>query len=228
MQLVRGLTRTLSLLVLAYLTLPPLQAQESPAPPATPPVLELGENTVTVRNVPPGGGVVLFGLAHETRQFITTIVRREQILRDADGDGSEVLELAQPLAVTSVWAAVDLQSGAVATVTPAGFPLNEFELRSGAIPAALNRVELDLPMAEVLLVRPGVGAWGRRAGDGGASDRDGDTDGIIRLALAGMWSVGESPPAPERFAPGDIIVVINPQTLGFAVLPVEGPGEGMS
>jgi hypothetical protein len=72
-------------------------------------------------------------------------------------------------------------------------------------------------VVELLLVRPGIGAWGLTVGDGGASDGDGDRNGAIRLALAALRPVLLAPAAPSAVLPGDALVVIDTQTLQFAV-----------
>lgn len=217
--------RTLALSSPLLLLAPVARAQSPPEPPSNPPSLEVGESAVTVRGAPPGGRFVLFGVAQETEQFLTTIVRREQILTDDDGDGAVIFELGRPVAFTSAWVAVDLASGQAAVAVPEGFPRRELAQAPRTAPATLDRVEVDLLMVDALLIRPWIGAWGRRAGDGGASDADGETNGTIRTALAGMWSVGDSPPVPETLAPGDVLAVIDPHDLGVAVMRLGSQGE---
>ena len=58
---------------------------------------------------------------------------------------------------------------------------------------------------EVLVVRPGEGAWAATVGDGGEGDDDGAYDGRLRASLAGMRGVGEKPAEPpQRFNPRDL------------------------
>jgi len=86
----------------------------------------------------------------------------------------------------SIWFAVDLATGETGVATPPDFPLLEMDLPGEAIPAALNRLELRRRFAYLLLVRPGVGAWQLRVGDGGESDEDGEPDGTLRAALSDL------------------------------------------
>lgn len=188
-------------------------------PPATPaPVLELGEQVVSVRTGMPGGTVVLFGFAYRERDFISTFLRFEEVLVDLDQDGLVRLDLGQTLPSASVWVGIDLASGNSTVAAPPGFAMGEISLSKRKIADTLDRVDLTLPMAEVLLVRPSVGAWRLRVGDGGDSDEDGVADGTLRAALAGMRSLGDSPRAPERLEAGDVVVVIDTQTLQLAVV----------
>lgn len=200
----------------SFLGLPSLAQAPPPTVPA--PVLELGESSVSVRLGAPGGAVVLFGFAHRERHFITTLLRYEEILEDRDGDGVVGIDLGEALPPASLWVGVDRVSGSSAIAAPPGFTLREISLPKGWIPETLDRLDLALSMAEVLLVRPSVGAWGLRVGDGGASDEDGAADGGIRAALAAMWSLGDSPLPPERLQPGDVVVVIDTQNLQIAVV----------
>lgn len=196
--------------------LPSLAQTPPPAVPA--PVLELGEQNVSVRLGAPGGSVVLFGFAHRERDFITTLLRYEEILEDLDGDGLVGINLGEALPPASFWVVVDRISGSSAIAAPPGFKLREISLPARWIPSTLDRVELALSLAEVLLVRPAVGAWRLRVGDGGESDEDGVADGTLRAALAGMWSLGDSPLPPERLQTGDVVVVIDTQNLQIAVV----------
>ena len=76
-----------------------------------------------------------------------------------------------------------------------------------------------------LLVRPGVGAWQLRVGDGGASDEDGEPDGTLRAALSSLTPVKEGgPPPPERFSPRDVLLVIDPERMESAAVRI-GAGQ---
>lgn len=213
----RPRTRLVSLgTLVVLLAVVPVDAQ---APPTAPePTIELAESAIVVRTGTPGARVVLFGFAHRERNFITTVMRHEEILDDFDQDGVVALELAEPLPGSGVWVAVDLGSGRSAVAATPGLILREISLPKRWIADSLDRLDLELPMAEFLLVRPTVGAWGLRAGDGGASDEDGQPDGRLRAALAGMWNLGDSPLPPQRLQPGDVVVVVEPQSLRFTLV----------
>lgn len=161
--------------------------------------------------------MVIFGFAHETEDYMT-LVRREEILEDTDQDGIYELDLGRPVPFASVWVAIDLATGESAFAAPEGLPVRELSIAPKLIPATLDRLDVPLSMAEVLLVRPATGAWGLRVGDGGASDEDGSQDGTLRAALASLWSVGDSPAPPGKVATGDVVVVLEPQTLNLLIV----------
>jgi hypothetical protein len=99
------------------------------------------------------------------------------------------------------------------------------ELPGKAIPAALNRLDLERRMAYLLLVRPGVGAWQLRVGDGGESDEDGEPDGTLRAALSSLTPVQEGgPPPPDHFSPRDVLLVIDPERMESATVKI-GAGQ---
>lgn len=202
--------RTLPLICLLLLAAP------LPASPATPPELSFEAGAVLARGVTPKGRIVWFSVAREISRQSATIVPRIEQKADEDGDGVVRLELDQELPLRSIWFAVDLETGESAVAAPEGFPLLEGGLAGKAIPAALNRLDLQSGFVYLVLVRPGVGAWRLRAGDGGASDEDGQPDGTLRAALASLEGIDPStPPPPERFSPSDLLLVIDPNRMEY-------------
>jgi hypothetical protein len=137
---------------------------------------------VTASGLTPGGRVVWFGVMRESNQGALDWSHLEQIATDSGGTGSIQLDLGKPVPAQSVWFAVDLASGAFAVGAPADYPLRPFDLPAHAIPAALNRLELARRLLVLVLVRPGVGAWTLRVGDGGPGDADGVADGFLGAA----------------------------------------------
>ena len=191
---------------------------------AAPPVLSFEPQAVLAQGVTPKGKVVWFSIAREISRQATTIVPRLDILADDDGDGAVRFPLDRDVPLRSIWCAVDLASGDVALATPEGFPLLEKDWPGGAIPAALNRLDLARSFAYLVAVRPGVGAWTLRAGDGGASDEDGEADGNLRAALARFTPVAASPAVPEHLAPGDLLIVIDPNRMEILKVRMGKPG----
>lgn len=188
---------------------------------AAPPALTFEPQAVAASGITPKGRVVWFSVAREISRRAATIVPRIEQVADDDGDAKVRLDLGQDVPQRSIWFAVDLETGEAGVATPEDFPLLEAELPARAIPAALNRLDLERQFVYVVLVRPGVGAWKLRAGDGGASDEDGQPDGTLRAALASLESIGPSPaPPPERFSPKDLLLVIDPNRMEFLRLQV--------
>jgi hypothetical protein len=192
---------------------------------AAPPEISFEADAVVARGISPKDQAVWFSVAREISRQSTDIVPRHAIVTDDDGDGVVRLELGQEVPLRSIWFAVDLATGETGMAVPEGFPLLEMDLPGNAIPAALNRLDLERRFAYLVLVRPGVGAWQLRVGDGGASDEDGEPGGTLRAALSSLTPVQEGgPPAPERFSPRDVLLVIDPERMESAAVRIgSGP-----
>jgi hypothetical protein len=188
----------------------------APLAAANPPEIAFEPEAVVANGIDPQARVVWFSVAREISRQATNIVSRYEI-------GSVRLELGQEVPLRSIWFAVDLATGETGVATPPDFPLLEMDLPGGAIPAALNRLELRNRFAYLLLVRPGVGAWQLRVGDGGDSDEDGEPDGILRAALSSLAPIEEGgPPPPERFSPKDVLLIIDPERMESASVRIGG------
>ena len=202
-------------------------AQPSAAPS---PVLAFQKSAVTVAGVSPRGQVVLFGEAREIAEDdVATLVRRSQVLTDDDGDGTVTLDLGRDVPFRSVWVAVDLATGQVAAAAPEGYPLRRVNWRGVGIArgnSSSDRVEDARTFAEVLLVRPGAGAWQLTVGDGGEGDDDGAADGKIAVALDHMTPVAGTAPPPARFDPRDVVVLIDPNRMELTIVQAGNPQAG--
>lgn len=200
---------------LSLLLTPPLAA--------APLTVTFEPSAVAVSGITPKGQAVWFSIAREVSRNATAIVPRIEILPDDDGDGTVRLELARDVPRRSIWFAVDLATGETAVATPAGFPKVGMTLPAKAVPAALDRLELERQLAYLVVVRPGVGAWMLRVGDGGASDEDGEPDGTLRAALTNLSSLkADGPPPPERFSPKDVVLIIDPNRMESSAVRIGG------
>ena len=82
------------------------------------------------------------------------------------------------------------------------------EIRPGRSEVRFTRNAIEL-----LIVRPGDGAWGALAGDGRLNDR---RDGVGIVPLSDLPNRRGGRPL-DLFAPGDVIAAIDPDTLEFFV-----------
>jgi hypothetical protein len=199
---------------------------QSPSPAM---VLVVNESSVSARMASRGGKLVLFGLAHEEKNYITTLVRRDEILEDTDQDGVVSFDLGRPVPVASIWIGIDLQTGDSVVAAPTARPRRELPLPVRVFAPNLRRLDLDLRMAELLLVHPGLGgagagAFGLLVGDGGESDEDGEQNETLQAVLADMRSLGDSPVAPLELLAGDVLVVVDPLDLRVLVVRVAAAG----
>ena len=191
--------------------------------------LSIGQTTVS-GSTSPGGSLVVFGVSQEVRSFITHLVRRDEVATDSDGDGRVTLDLGAPIDPASVFFGIDPESGAIAAGAPAGRPWTEIAVPAVTSPTSLDGVELyDFGQAELLVVRPHVGAWAFQGGDGGELDRHGGhaaPDGVLELGLEHGRPLRGGPPPPVELRAGDVLLVIDPIKLRFAAVRFQSPGWG--
>lgn len=214
--------RSVALGVMALLVPSIGLAQAPPPPSSTPePKLTFEDEAVRVSGLTAGGKVVWFGVAREISARTATIVRRDEIAADEDKDGAVRFELDRPVPFQSIWVAVDLTTGAAGVAVPEGHPLRRIELpgrTAGHGSGKPDWVEDDRGVVEILLVRPGEGAWGATVGDGGEADDDGAYDGRLMASLARLRRMeGTASEAPERFRPRDVLVIIDPNRMEVGV-----------
>ena len=211
---------------LPSLVLPLFLSDAVLAQPAGPkaPEISFQQRSVTVDGITAQGQVVWYSVAREVAEDdVATLVRRSGVRTDDDGDGRVSWDMEGDVPARSIWVAVDLATGRLAVAAPEGYPLRRVGWRGrglGRNNARADRVEDLRTYADVLLVRPGEGAWRLTAGDGSDQDDDGVADGKLAVALDRMRSVegsaGEAAP-PERFGPKDVVVLIDPNRMELTV-----------
>jgi len=189
-------------------------------------VLTFEDAQVVASELTPSGDAVFFSLSREPQGYSTRVVKRSGLeLVDPFGEARFAVEGQVPL--KSVWAAVDLTTGAFAIGAPPGFPLWEIDFPGEGFtvgaPGLVNRLRHRFSFVDMLVVRPGVGAWELQAVDAGPTDRDETDDDRTTTALEDMVPMGVSPPPPGRFAAGDVLIVMNPRNLAFYATRLIGP-----
>jgi hypothetical protein len=190
------------------------------------PTLTFGEHGVSGSGFSPGGQVVWFGLAKEVVAYEVTYVRHQQA-GPADSAGQAALELGTAVPRRSLWVAVDLASGAYVIATPPDFPLVQAELPAAALTsrgASLSdQLEDEADSSEILLVRPGQGAWAATVGRGGALDEADPAARALKISLAHLDPIaGGFSGSPQKAASRDLLVVLHPDTMSAAVAVVGG------
>jgi hypothetical protein len=113
-------------------------------------------------------------------------------------------------------AAVDLASGELTLAVPEGGELHEIDFPQGGIGPTGRWLDADRRFLDVLLVRPGSagGVWGAGFGDGAAGDGDGLRNRHLRAALDHLQPIVEGAAGPpDRLATGDVVVVVDQDTL---------------
>jgi hypothetical protein len=192
------------------------------------PVFSFDTEAVLVEGLSPDASVAFYALTREWTGASTRVTELAEVLTDDDGDGVVRYDLERPLPKVSVWLAVDLSTGELAVAGPEGFTPRELSFPPGAIrhgpTRRLDRLELTGRSQHLVLVRSGsdpddstVGAWLLRLGDGGDQDDD-ETPGRMGFLLSRMTPLGASPAPPEELVDGDVLAVLDPETLDFTVV----------
>lgn len=208
---------------LAVLILPILAASAAAPSSAAELTAHLEERSLAVSGVAPGADVALLSVWRERiRDVATRIVHLSELASDDDSDGAVRFELEEDPPTASVWVVVDVTSGESAILAPEGYPIRQIESEGRGIGRALGRLVVAREDLLVLAVRPGVGAWSLAISDGGREDDDGEPDGRASARLAALQPLGDSPPAPNGgFDPGDVVAVIDANTMSVAALRID-------
>jgi hypothetical protein len=180
-----------------------------------PPAVSFEEGAVVVAGVTAGGRVAVLTVERGFRGLIPLLRQGDHLVVDDDGDGEVRVAVAEAMPPRSLAVAVDLGSGELGAAAADG-DLVWRELPPRAVGAARRHLEDGRSYLEVLLARPGgsaSGAWTGGFGDGSRSDGDGVRDRGVRAAIERLRPVGDSPPTPDRVEVGDVVVVVDPETL---------------
>jgi hypothetical protein len=174
-------------------------------------------SAVVATGISPSQQVVVFGVAREPTAFSVRVVSRVEVLTDEDGDGKVSYAVEAGLVGASVWWVVDLATGEAAVGAPEDFEVRWVPAEDETLPSA-SAAEPELTVSqrsrlEVLLVRPGVGAWRGSAADGGRADSDASPDGVLRVPLLGLDPVETSAEPLTSLQGGDLLFAIAPNTL---------------
>jgi len=224
--------------VASFLVAPTHPAQPSGEndPPGLTLEAEAASSDLRVAGASAGSELTLFGVSRRMVGFLPTTIRYErEVTADATGAAEVLLEEAIP--DWSVWFVVDRSSGEYAIASPEDAPVTRIDFPARGLGSARKFLEDQRQHLELLVVRPETGAggqanapeevgvWGLAIGDGGQSDRDGATDGRIRLAMLDLRSIGDSPLAPEALRPGDVVMGVDGESLRYYVERLAAPPD---
>jgi hypothetical protein len=189
-------------------------------------VLTFGERSVTVSGATPGSDVVLFAIAKEPGNSVVPVPMKTVhavVLHDDDHDGTVIFERQRAVPLIAVWVAVDLASGQwVASGSP-GFDAQTIPLESLAKQdnaGQLRKLSALVPEMDVLLVRPGTGAWRVYAAKTSTIDENGRAARPLQIDVGAMIPLATSLPKLDAIHQGDILALIEPHSMRFAVVEV--------
>ena len=184
-----------------------------------------GDSAVHAEGLTSGGTAVVFAVTR-TRDGWLRRISQFALPVAVDASGSASLELPEDVPLMSIWAVADLATGDVGIGFPEGMegtplladdgtPMTVGQVASGRILAGVAE-------ADILVVRPGVGAWRLHVGDGGLSDEDGSQNGALQVQLANMVPLVEGSGPLRGVRPGDSIVLIDPRQMTYLAERVGG------
>ncbi len=157
------------------------------------------------------GDVAWLGVANEPAGGNTRMVVRSMLFRQPNATAAPQIQLPNGVAPRSLWAAVDTITGEIASVTSKLLKLKlkpADEVIEDPIGEPL-RLRIKAEWVELLIVRPAVGAWRIRAGDGGDGDEDGVSNGFIVVTFSRATPLGDPSPPPAALRLNDVVIVID-------------------
>ena len=162
-----------------------------------------------------GGDVIFLAVGHGEGTPTQHSAQVEQVT-DTDQDGVVTFAPSVPVVEKSVWATVDLATGDFTVEAPGNLTPTAAAAPAGLTAGARffqdNRQALHL-----LVVRPGVKAWGIRAFDGAEGDQGKADDGWVALGLNRLVPVvlGSRSDAKFTLQSGDVVIGIDPEFLTY-------------
>lgn len=179
------------------------------------PGIAVGEKGVEVYGSP-GGRVVLYSSALSSLDGVIVERTAARMLEDPNHDG--VFNFLATIPFRSVWISVDFLTGEYAVGSRTGFAIRPLRLDLGNLKSDQEGVigifDREQLAADMLIVRPGKGAWRIRAFEGGIGDADLQRNGKLSLPAESAKPVdGTNDPPPKRLKQGDVIALIDPMRL---------------
>lgn len=199
------------------------------APLTAAPALQFQPSSVTGSGVTPAGNAVFFSVSRQAGAWMDHTVPRVEAVTDLDGDGAVDFALGGALAERSIWALVDVANGTFCVDGPDGFEPQEVAFDP---PAAFKKGMIGdrRQSLELLVVRPGVGAWHGRLFDGAAGDLSAASDGMVVTDLAQLtWvdpgGVTGIPAQLSSLQTGDLVIGIDPVHLEYYTFHIQPAGK---
>jgi hypothetical protein len=187
----------------------PLRA--APASPA----ITFESNRVTANGFHAGREVILFGVGTAPGPYFVRQLQYTQTLT-ADANGSVSYEIADGVPRRSVWFAVDAQTrdyAVAAPATSAARPLLAPPASVAGSQGATDLLSINAELADVLIVRPGVGVWTGSCGRNSRKDGNRGKSGAMHLPLDQIASTSKTKGHPDVILPSDLIIVVDGETL---------------
>ena len=188
------------------------------AAPASP-AIAFESNRVIANGFHSGREIVLFGVGTAPGPYFLRLLQYTQTLT-ADANGSVSYQIADGVPQRSVWFAVDSQTRDYAVAAPAGSaarPLLASPAPVAGSQGATDSLSINAELADVLIVRPGVGVWTGSCGKNSRKDANRGKSGAMYLPLDQIESIAKPKTHPDLILPSDLIIAVDAQTLLYYV-----------
>jgi len=219
----RHLCKRIALIALAFIPLL-AQAQQSGK---TVFAAHIEKNAIVAEGLSRNQEVLLFGVSVETLRYEVKATRTwNRVAADDDGDGKVSFDFEKPVSRRSLWAAVDLRHGDYVVLSGDGYDvpvanLPATALRRGAKNDELTSLALLGATANVVVVRPGAGAWLMDVEQNGRNDEERTSAAVMHADLANLAPLSGRAAAPKALVPGDVLLVLNPLTIELSATRIE-------
>jgi hypothetical protein len=182
------------------------------------PTMTISSTRITIDGLPRGATIALMGAGRKPAYYMNEVVSRREVLVDSDRDGTVMLDVPDGIAARSLWIAVNVADGHALIGTPTGFVGRELpdNTRGHAVDVLNDGADIGKQHADVMVVRPGKGAWAKPWREfGSAPAAPGRMRIQVRALLPMSTDFGD---APEDLRPSDVMVVIDPESLRYRIV----------
>jgi hypothetical protein len=180
--------------------------------------------SVVAEHATPNGDVAFFSETVSPLTYFPAYYHAA-LTMPANGNGESVFSTSHAHDQAAIWIAVDIETGAVATATGSGVPAVPFTLVDASqkrdVSGQIVKMQLPFDISDLLIVRPGQGAWHVTAIDGGPADEDHTQNGKTAMSIETLVSFKKNSKPPHALKKGDVIVAIEARSLRYSVLRVK-------
>jgi hypothetical protein len=182
----------------------------------TTPVLSFDADSVIVSNVSVSGKVVLIGTSLSTWRNLPLSKAERIVIADDDRDGIIRYKLNYKLPLRSIWVAIDFETGGWTIGGPPGYSVDiqafpEASLHANAA-GEIDFLEQERQAMEVIVVRPGEGAWVVFATQSRPSNAEQAKHGRLKVVFEGA-KVFESSRTLKQLKKGDVVIGLDSRAM---------------
>lgn len=181
--------------------------------------LRFDASIATVSGATPDADVVVLTVWREQFHGWSRVHRVSEVVQTT-AEGTGRFEAPRAVPPASLWIVADVASGEHVVVSPGPRPYPQLGGAERRMTLQAARLSLDARSLEMVVVRPGIGAWSLALWDGGLGDADGATDGRLDAVVADLVPLGSAPASPGELAPRDLLLGIDPARMEHFVLRV--------